>query len=81
MIPMSGSLTRFGSNSTSSENLGSARRVLLWVQDSGPKLLVMRRNVSVCKIEWRPAGYHMVLQILRHPIGIGGVRVDRAVAA
>ena len=51
--------------------LGSARQVLLWAQDAVLKLPVMRRNVSVCKIGWRPAAYHTVLQILRNPIYAG----------
>ncbi|GIK96323.1 MAG: hypothetical protein BroJett029_05320 [Alphaproteobacteria bacterium] len=51
--------------------LGSARQVLLWAQDAGLKLPVMRRNVSVCKIEWRRAAYHNVLCLLRHPIYAG----------
>lgn len=51
--------------------LGSARQVLLWAQDAGLKLPAMRRNVSVCKIEWRPAAYHTVLNMLRHPIYAG----------
>ncbi len=53
------------------KELGSARQVLLWAQDSGLHLPVTRRNLSVCKIEWRPAAYHTVLQILRHPIYAG----------
>jgi DNA invertase Pin-like site-specific DNA recombinase len=51
--------------------LGSARQVLLWAQDSALKLPVMRHNLSICKIEWRPAAYHTVLQILQHPIYAG----------
>ncbi len=44
---------------------------MLWLQDAGLKLPAMRRNTQVCKIEWRPAAYHTVLQILRHPIYAG----------
>jgi DNA invertase Pin-like site-specific DNA recombinase len=51
--------------------LGSARQVLLWAQDSALKLPVMRHNLRICKIEWRPAAYHAVLQILQHPIYAG----------
>ena len=51
--------------------LGSARQVLLWAQDSALKLPVTRRNSVKCMIEWRPAAYHTVLQILRHPIYAG----------
>lgn len=52
--------------------LGSARQVLLWAQDQALQLPVIRRNnSSVCKIDWRPAAYHTVLQILQHPIYAG----------
>jgi DNA invertase Pin-like site-specific DNA recombinase len=52
--------------------LGSARQVLLWAQDQVLQLPITRRNnSSVCKIEWRPAAYHTVLQILRHPVYAG----------
>ena len=33
--------------------------------------ITRRNNSNVCKIEWRPAAYHTVLQILRHPIYAG----------
>jgi hypothetical protein len=33
--------------------------------------ITWRNNSSVCKIEWRPAAYHTVLQILRHPVYAG----------
>jgi Recombinase/Recombinase zinc beta ribbon domain len=51
--------------------LGSARQVMLWLQDAGLKLPAVRRNTLTCKIEWRPAAYHTVLQILRHPVYAG----------
>ncbi len=55
------------------QELGSARQVLLWAQDQALQLPIARRNSSsvVCKIEWRPAAYHTVLQILRHPVYAG----------
>jgi DNA invertase Pin-like site-specific DNA recombinase len=54
------------------QELGSARQVLLWAQDQALQLPITRRNnSSVCKIEWRPAAYHTVLQILRHPVYAG----------
>lgn len=53
------------------EELGSARQVMLWLQDAGLKLPAMRRNAQVCRMEWRPAAYHTVLQILRHPVYAG----------
>jgi DNA invertase Pin-like site-specific DNA recombinase len=52
--------------------LGSARQVLLWARDQELQLPVIRRNnSSVCKVEWRPAAYHTVLQMLQHPIYAG----------
>jgi DNA invertase Pin-like site-specific DNA recombinase len=54
------------------QELGSARQVLLWAQDQALQLPITRRNNSSgCKIEWRPAAYHTVLQILRHPVYAG----------
>jgi Recombinase len=54
------------------QELGSGRQVLLWAQDQALQLPVSRRNNSAaCKIEWRPAAYHTVLQILRHPVYAG----------
>jgi DNA invertase Pin-like site-specific DNA recombinase len=54
------------------QELGSARQVLLWAQDQVLQLpITHRNNSSVCKIEWRPAAYHTVLQILRHPVYAG----------
>jgi hypothetical protein len=44
---------------------------LLWAQDAALKLPVTRRNSIKCRIEGRPAAYHAVLQILRHPIYAG----------
>lgn len=41
--------------------LGSARQVMLWLQDAELRLPAVRRNTLTCKIEWRPAGYHTVL--------------------
>src|SRR5512133_1420996 len=54
------------------QELGRARQVLLWTQDQVLQLPISRRNNSTaCKIEWRPAAYHTVLQILRHPVYAG----------
>jgi len=54
------------------QELGSARQVLLWAKDQDLQLPIIRRNnSSVCKVEWRPAAYHTVLQLLRHPIYAG----------
>jgi DNA invertase Pin-like site-specific DNA recombinase len=51
--------------------LGSTRQVFLWAQQSQVKLPVVQRNLAVCRIEWQPAAYHTVLQILRNPIYAG----------
>jgi Recombinase len=54
------------------QEFGSARQVVLWVQDQALQLPVIRRNnSSTCKIEWRPTAYHTVLQILTHPVYAG----------
>ena len=56
------------------QELGSARQVLLWAQDQALRLPISRRNnSSTCKIERRPAAYHTVLQILRHPVYAGAM--------
>ncbi len=61
------------------KELGSARQVLLWAQDRGLQLpITHHNNSSVCKIEWRPAAYHMVLMILRHPVYAGAYVFGRA---
>lgn len=57
--------------------LGSARQVLLWAQDQALHLPVTRRTLGVCRIDWRPAAYHTVLQILRHPIYAGAYAFGR----
>jgi Recombinase/Recombinase zinc beta ribbon domain len=53
------------------QELGSVRQVMLWAQAAALQLPVTRRNLSVRKIAWRPAAYHTVLQILKHPIYAG----------
>jgi DNA invertase Pin-like site-specific DNA recombinase len=53
------------------QELGSVRQVLLWAQNAALQLPVVRRNLSVRKIAWRPAAYHTVRQILTHPIYAG----------
>lgn len=54
------------------QEFGSARQVLLWAHDRALQLPITRRNNgSVCRIEWRPAAYHTVLMILRHPVYAG----------
>jgi DNA invertase Pin-like site-specific DNA recombinase len=51
--------------------LGSARQILLWAQQSELKLPVVRRNLAVCRIEWQSPAYHTVLQILQNPMYAG----------
>ncbi|HEX2493273.1 MAG TPA: recombinase family protein, partial [Steroidobacter sp.] len=51
--------------------LGSARQILLWAQQSEVKLPVVRRNLAICRIEWQSPAYHTVLQILQNPVYAG----------
>lgn len=51
--------------------LGSARQVLLWVVQAQLQLPVMRQSSQGARIEWQPAAYHTVLEMLRHPIYAG----------
>jgi DNA invertase Pin-like site-specific DNA recombinase len=52
--------------------LGSARQVLLWARDAGIKLPVYRQGRGTARrIEWRPAAYHTLLGLLKHPIYAG----------
>jgi len=48
--------------------LGSARQVFLWAREAAVKLPVVRRNLTLCRIEWRAPAYHSVVQILQNPI-------------
>jgi DNA invertase Pin-like site-specific DNA recombinase len=61
--------------------LGSARQVFLWVREAQVKLPVVRRNLTLCRIEWRAPAYHSIVQILQNPIYAGayvfGRRGDR----
>ncbi|MFD2138723.1 recombinase family protein [Novosphingobium resinovorum] len=47
--------------------LGSARQVFLWLRAANLKMPVMRRNVEICKMEWKAPAYHTVMQILHNP--------------
>ena len=51
--------------------LGSARQVLLWLVQARLQLPVMRQSPQGARIEWQPAAYHTILEILRHPIYAG----------
>jgi len=57
--------------------LGSARQVFLWLRGAGIKMPVMRRNVDVCKMEWKPPAYHSVMQILHNPLYAGAYAFGR----
>ncbi|MBF5089163.1 recombinase family protein [Novosphingobium sp. NBM11] len=57
--------------------LGSARQVFLWLRIAGIKMPVMRRNVDVCKMEWKPPAYHGVMQILHNPLYAGAYAFGR----
>ena len=51
--------------------LGSGRQVFLWMRQAGIKMPVVRRNVDVCKIQWKAPAYHNVMQILHNPAYAG----------
>ena len=51
--------------------LGSSRQVYLWFLAAGLSLPVVRRNAVARHIEWRPAAYHTIHQILKSPIYAG----------
>ena len=57
--------------------LGSCRQVYLWFLHSGLSLPVVRRNVGARHIEWRPAAYHTVHQVLKSPIYAGAYAFGR----
>jgi len=51
--------------------LGSARQVLLWAVQADLQLPVMRQSQLGARIEWQSPAYHIVLEILRHPVYAG----------
>ena len=57
--------------------LGSARQVFLWAREAAVKLPVVRRNLTLCRIEWRAPAYHSVVQILQNPIYAGAYTFGR----
>jgi DNA invertase Pin-like site-specific DNA recombinase len=57
--------------------LGSARQILLWANQSALKLPVVVRNLTICRIEWQAPAYHTVLQIIRNPIYAGAYAFGR----
>lgn len=57
--------------------LGSCRQVYLWFLHSGLSLPVVRRNLGARHIEWRPAAYHTVHQVLKSPIYAGAYAFGR----
>jgi DNA invertase Pin-like site-specific DNA recombinase len=57
--------------------LGSARQILLWAQQSELKLPVVQRNLAVYRIEWQAPGYHTVLQVLQNPMYAGAYAFGR----
>ena len=57
--------------------LGSARQVFLWLRAANVKMAVMRRNVDVCKMEWKAPAYHSVMQILHNPVYAGAYAFGR----
>ena len=57
--------------------LGSSRQVYLWFLAAGLSLPVVRRNAVARHIEWRPAAYHTIHQILKSPIYAGAYAFGR----
>lgn len=57
--------------------LGSGRQVFLWARLSKIQLPVVRRNAASYKIEWKPAAYHTVMQVLKSPIYAGAYAFGR----
>jgi DNA invertase Pin-like site-specific DNA recombinase len=57
--------------------LGSARQVFLWAHEAGVRLPVVRRNLTLCRVEWRAPAYHSVVQILLNPIYAGAYAFGR----
>jgi hypothetical protein len=57
--------------------LGSARQILLWANQSALKLPVVVRNLTICRLEWQAPAYHTVLQIIRNPIYAGAYAFGR----
>ena len=51
--------------------LGSARQVMLWAAQCNVTLPVYRQSRIEARIDWRPASYHRILTVLRHPIYAG----------
>lgn len=61
--------------------LGSARQVLLWAKQAKIKMPVLQQRAGADHVTWKPAAYHMVLALLKHPAYAGayvfGRRGDR----
>ena len=57
--------------------LRSSRQVYLWFLAAGLSLPVVRRNAVARHIEWRPAAYHTVHQVLKSPIYAGAYAFGR----
>ena len=57
--------------------LGSARQVFLWLRLTGLQVPVVRRNSAICRIDWRPAAYHNVTELLHNPTYAGAYAYGR----
>lgn len=57
--------------------LGSARQVFLWLRSADIKMPVVRRNVGICKLDWKAPAYHSVMQILHNPLYAGAYAFGR----
>jgi DNA invertase Pin-like site-specific DNA recombinase len=62
---------------TKFRELGSARQVFLWLRSADIKMPIVLRNVDVCKLVWKSAAYHSVVQILHNPLYAGAYAFGR----
>jgi hypothetical protein len=59
------------------KELGTARQVFLWLRATNIKMPMMRRNVDVCKMEWKAPAYHSLMQIPHNPLYAGAYAFGR----
>ncbi len=57
--------------------LGSARQVFLWLRSADLQMPIVRRNIDVYKLIWKPPAYHSVMQILHNPLYAGAYAFGR----
>ncbi|MGE3919320.1 MAG: recombinase family protein [Hyphomicrobiaceae bacterium] len=62
---------------TKFRELGSARQVFLWARQEELAMPIVEHNLAACRIAWKPAAYHTVLQVLQNPIYAGAYAFGR----